>query len=263
MRKVFLLAFVIGLALPSLALAQRTTATVRGTVRDATQGLLPGVTVTATNEDTGLVRSVVSNESGVILGSRSPHRPLQDRRRVVRLQEGLAHERRAPRGGRLLDRLRARRRRRQRNRQRRGVGNSGQDPRRRRLRRHHRRAGARAAAERTQLPAARDVDAGRERARLPERQRQGTARRIGPLGQRQRRHRESLVGRRREQQRRRLEPHDSGVPVARGDPGVQDSPQQLRSRVRRRRRRADQHRHAGRHESLQRNAHSTRAAATR
>ena len=64
MRKVFLLAFVIGLALPSLAFAQRTTATVRGTVRDATQGLLPGVTVTATNEDTGLVRSVVSNESG-------------------------------------------------------------------------------------------------------------------------------------------------------------------------------------------------------
>ena len=137
------------------------------------------------------------------------------------------------------------------------------DARRRRLRRHHRRAGARAAAERPQLPAARDVDAGRERARLPERQGQGTPRRIGPLGQRQRRHRESLVGRRREQQRRRLEPHDSGVPVARGDPGVQDSPQQLRSRVRRRRRRADQHRYSGRHESLQRNAHSTRAAATR
>ena len=64
MRKVLPLALVFGLLLPSLAFAQRTTATVRGTVRDATQGLLPGVTVTATNEDTGLVRSVVSNESG-------------------------------------------------------------------------------------------------------------------------------------------------------------------------------------------------------
>jgi hypothetical protein len=66
MRKLVLPAtLAISLALPALALAQRTTATVRGTVRDATQGLLPGVTVTATNQDTGLVRSVVSNESGV------------------------------------------------------------------------------------------------------------------------------------------------------------------------------------------------------
>ena len=64
MRKVVLLVMVFGLALPSAVLAQRTSATVRGTVRDITQGLLPGVTVTATNEDTGLVRSVVTNDSG-------------------------------------------------------------------------------------------------------------------------------------------------------------------------------------------------------
>lgn len=51
--------------LPALAHAQRTTASVRGTVRDATQGILPGVTITATNEDTGLVRSTVSNDAGV------------------------------------------------------------------------------------------------------------------------------------------------------------------------------------------------------
>ena len=50
---------------PRWHLAQRTTATVRGTVRDATQAILPGVTVTATNEDTGLVRSTVSNDSGL------------------------------------------------------------------------------------------------------------------------------------------------------------------------------------------------------
>jgi Carboxypeptidase regulatory-like domain/TonB-dependent Receptor Plug Domain len=49
---------------PALAFAQRTTASIRGTVRDATQAVLPGVTITATNEDTGLVRSVVSNDAG-------------------------------------------------------------------------------------------------------------------------------------------------------------------------------------------------------
>ena len=66
MRKVVLsaaLGFV--LLLPATLLAQRTTASIRGTVRDATQAVLPGVTVTATNEDTGLVRSVVTNEAGI------------------------------------------------------------------------------------------------------------------------------------------------------------------------------------------------------
>ena len=66
MRKVVVtaaLGFV--LLLPATLFAQRTTASIRGTVRDATQAVLPGVTVTATNEDTGLVRSVVTNESGI------------------------------------------------------------------------------------------------------------------------------------------------------------------------------------------------------
>jgi hypothetical protein len=47
------------------ALAQRSTATLRGTITDATQSILPGVTVTVTNVDTGLVRTTISNESGV------------------------------------------------------------------------------------------------------------------------------------------------------------------------------------------------------
>jgi hypothetical protein len=59
------IAIALSLALPAMAFAQRTSATVRGTVRDATGGLLPGVTVTVTNEDTGLVRSVVSNDAGI------------------------------------------------------------------------------------------------------------------------------------------------------------------------------------------------------
>ena len=65
MRKVVLtLALGLALLLPSTLFAQRTAASIRGTVRDATQAVLPGVTVTATNEDTGLVRSVVSNDQG-------------------------------------------------------------------------------------------------------------------------------------------------------------------------------------------------------
>jgi hypothetical protein len=47
------------------AFGQRSSATIRGTVRDSTQAVLPGATVTATNEDTGLVRSVPTNTSGV------------------------------------------------------------------------------------------------------------------------------------------------------------------------------------------------------
>jgi hypothetical protein len=48
----------------SPALAQRSNATIRGTVRDATDAVLPGVTVTARNQDTGLTRSTVTNASG-------------------------------------------------------------------------------------------------------------------------------------------------------------------------------------------------------
>src|SRR5688572_28208019 len=47
------------------ALAQRSTATLRGTVTDATGAILPGVTVTATNAETGLVRTSTTNESGI------------------------------------------------------------------------------------------------------------------------------------------------------------------------------------------------------
>jgi hypothetical protein len=47
------------------AAAQRTTANIRGTVRDTTQAVLPGVTVTVTTADTGLVRSATTNSSGV------------------------------------------------------------------------------------------------------------------------------------------------------------------------------------------------------
>src|SRR5688572_19432820 len=60
-----LLAAAILLATSSAALAQRTTATVRGTARDATQAVLPGVTITVTNEETGVVREVTTNSEGI------------------------------------------------------------------------------------------------------------------------------------------------------------------------------------------------------
>ena len=46
MRKVLRGLAVVLVLLPSLAYGQRTTAALRGTVRDATQAVLPGVTVT-------------------------------------------------------------------------------------------------------------------------------------------------------------------------------------------------------------------------
>jgi hypothetical protein len=47
------------------AVAQSTTATISGTVRDAQQAVLPGVSVTVRNVDTGLSRAVVTDSSGV------------------------------------------------------------------------------------------------------------------------------------------------------------------------------------------------------
>ena len=44
--------------------AQTNYATLGGTVADASGALIPGVTMTATNIDTGIVTTVVSNETG-------------------------------------------------------------------------------------------------------------------------------------------------------------------------------------------------------
>ena len=66
MRKLlWLLTAAILLASHTEALAQRSTATVRGTARDSTQAVLPGVTITVTNEETGIVREVTTNADGV------------------------------------------------------------------------------------------------------------------------------------------------------------------------------------------------------
>lgn len=52
----------------SLAWAQVTTGTILGTVTDETGAVLPGVTITLTNTDTGLTRTVISNDEGTYRG---------------------------------------------------------------------------------------------------------------------------------------------------------------------------------------------------
>src|SRR6516165_429714 len=47
-----------------LAFGQSVNATAGGTVRDPSGALIPGVTVTATNTGTGIMNTVVTNESG-------------------------------------------------------------------------------------------------------------------------------------------------------------------------------------------------------
>ena len=65
--KKFLVAATMLLACAILSLnafAQSTNATLGGTVTDSSKALIPGVTITATNTQTGIVNSAVTNESG-------------------------------------------------------------------------------------------------------------------------------------------------------------------------------------------------------
>ena len=263
MRKCVLMLAIVLSMLPASAFAQRTNAAVRGTVTDPSKAVVPGATVTITGTDTGLTRTTVTNADGVYSVSELPvgrytiSVELQGFKTATRTDIALnvADDRKidfelAP--GALTETVSVE-----------AESTPVKTHRWRRLGRHHRRAGPRAAAQRPQLPAARDADAGRQRAGLPQRQGQGAARRLRPLGQRRRRDRQPLDGRRREQQRRRLEPHDPRLPVGRRDRGVQDPAQQLRRRVRPGRRRADQHRHPQRHEQVHTAAPSTSAATTR
>lgn len=56
MRK-FLLTILLCLFLSTMTFAQSTNATLGGTVSDATKALIPGVTVTATNTQTGIINT--------------------------------------------------------------------------------------------------------------------------------------------------------------------------------------------------------------
>jgi len=54
-------------ALP--ATAQRTTASLRGTITDATKAIVPGASVTVTNQDTGFNRTVTTSPQATALTS--------------------------------------------------------------------------------------------------------------------------------------------------------------------------------------------------
>src|SRR5258707_825219 len=66
MLKYFLAVLVSAFALTAPAYAQSTAANgaIEGTVSDTSGGVLPGVSVTITNADTGLERTVITNEHG-------------------------------------------------------------------------------------------------------------------------------------------------------------------------------------------------------
>src|SRR5262245_16532182 len=54
----------IAFALPCQVFAQTSTATILGSVRDTTGALIPGVSITVKHTESGLMRTVVSNENG-------------------------------------------------------------------------------------------------------------------------------------------------------------------------------------------------------
>src|SRR5688572_27080413 len=53
------------LTLPASVLAQRQLGSIQGTISDQTGAVLPGVTVTVTNKETGEVRTTATNEAGI------------------------------------------------------------------------------------------------------------------------------------------------------------------------------------------------------
>jgi hypothetical protein len=62
--KVFWSVAVAWLLLGAVALAQLPTATITGTIRDTSGAVVPGVSLTATNEETGIARSITSGSAG-------------------------------------------------------------------------------------------------------------------------------------------------------------------------------------------------------
>src|SRR5881396_3239679 len=64
MRRFCAVALILWIVSANHTFAQSTNASVGGFVQDASQAFIPGVTVTATNTQTGVVNTVITNESG-------------------------------------------------------------------------------------------------------------------------------------------------------------------------------------------------------
>src|SRR5262245_2777536 len=71
------------LAAPAMAQSQAANGSIEGTISDTSGGVLPGVTVTITNVDTGAERTVITNDRGLF---RAPLLPLGTYRVVAELQ---------------------------------------------------------------------------------------------------------------------------------------------------------------------------------
>jgi hypothetical protein len=82
-RILTLLSLVLAMAVPAFGQSQAINGTIEGTIVDAQGGVLPGVTVTVTNLDTGDTRVVVTNENGLF---RAPLLPLGTYRVSAELQ---------------------------------------------------------------------------------------------------------------------------------------------------------------------------------
>src|SRR5499427_7634786 len=70
-------------SVPAFAQSTAANGTIEGTISDTSGGVLPGVTVTVTNVETGAERSVITNEKGLY---RAPLLPLGKYRVVAELQ---------------------------------------------------------------------------------------------------------------------------------------------------------------------------------
>src|SRR5688500_15447340 len=65
MRRFVLATVLLYVGLTSGALAQSSNGSIGGVVRDASQALIPGVTIKVANTQTGVISTSVTNESGV------------------------------------------------------------------------------------------------------------------------------------------------------------------------------------------------------
>jgi hypothetical protein len=82
MRTIVSFFFCLALAIPAWAQSQAANGAIEGTVSDTSGGVLPGVTVTMTNVETGAQRIVITNEKGLY---RAPLLPLGAYRVLVEL----------------------------------------------------------------------------------------------------------------------------------------------------------------------------------
>ena len=85
LARLLMLALVGILAFPALSAAQITRGAVSGTVRDATGAVVPGASVTVTNMDTNISRSVVTDAQGFFRVPGPRARPLRCQGRAQRL----------------------------------------------------------------------------------------------------------------------------------------------------------------------------------